>query len=50
MIRSAETVSKEKLSRRKEAATIAEATTTAKRMEQMNNSRNLFGIQEDFQS
>jgi hypothetical protein len=51
MIRSAETANKEKLSREEEEATVAtEAAVAAQEMEQMNNSRNLFGIQEDFNS
>jgi hypothetical protein len=50
MLGSAETVSKEKLSRRKEAVAAAEASNSSREMEQMNSSRNLFGIQEDFNS
>jgi hypothetical protein len=48
MIRSAETASKERLSRRRAAAAAAAAAATA-RMEQMESSKDLFGIQEDFQ-
>jgi hypothetical protein len=51
MLGSAETVSKEKLrEERRSSSSSAEATVAARKMEQMNSSRNLFGIQEDFNS
>jgi hypothetical protein len=48
MLGSAETVSKEKLSRRKNKQQQCRSNNNSREMEQMNNSINLFGIQEDF--
>jgi hypothetical protein len=50
MIESAETASKEKLSRRKRNNSSIATSSNSREMEQMNSSRNLFGIQEDFHS
>jgi hypothetical protein len=50
MIRSAETASEEKLSRKRRRRSSSSNSNNNREMEQMNNSRNLFGIQEDFHS
>jgi hypothetical protein len=49
MLRSAETASKEQLGRRKEEAAASSRRSSSSRMEQMESSKDLFGIQEDFQ-